>query len=148
MSTALGVLVDLGLHVSDVNRSPVEYSPPRGRPPDQRGALADGVSGNGAFVGGDAQLIRIDLEDRGVEGIAERAAFAATAANTGWTSAGELAMTRRISAVAACCSRASLRALVSSEYDDAGGRRLAAARKRRSLQRIRGRPACRRSTCS
>jgi hypothetical protein len=30
-------------------------------------------------------------------------------------------MVRRISAVAACCSRASLRALVSSEYDGAGG---------------------------
>jgi hypothetical protein len=30
-------------------------------------------------------------------------------------------MTRRISAVAACCSRASLRALVISEYDGAGG---------------------------
>ena len=50
-----------------------------------------------------------------------RAALVNTAANTGWTSLGELEMTRRISAVAVCCSSASLRALVSSAYDGAGG---------------------------
>ena len=50
-----------------------------------------------------------------------RAALLNTAANTGWTSVGELEMTRRISAVAVCCSSASLRALVISAYDGAGG---------------------------
>ena len=50
-----------------------------------------------------------------------RAALVNTAANTGWTSVGELEMTRRISAVAVCCSSASLRALVISAYDGAGG---------------------------
>ena len=37
-----------------------------------------------------------------------RAAFSATTSNTGWRSVGELAITRRISAVAVCCSKASL----------------------------------------
>jgi hypothetical protein len=50
-----------------------------------------------------------------------RAALLSTAANTGWTSLGELEMTRRISAVAVCCSNASLRALVISASDGAGG---------------------------
>src|SRR5712692_5836713 len=40
-----------------------------------------------------------------------RAAFAAMASNTGWMSLGELLMTRRISLVAVCCSRASARRL-------------------------------------
>ena len=38
-----------------------------------------------------------------------RAAFSATASRTGWRSVGELEITRRISAVAVCCSRASVR---------------------------------------
>jgi hypothetical protein len=50
-----------------------------------------------------------------------RAALVDTAANTGWTSVGEQEITRRISAVAVCCSSASLRALVISAYDGAGG---------------------------
>ena len=37
------------------------------------------------------------------------AAFSATASRTGWRSVGELEMTRRISLVAVCCSRASVR---------------------------------------
>ncbi len=36
-----------------------------------------------------------------------RAALSATASSTGWTSVGEREMTRRISLVAVCCSRAS-----------------------------------------
>ena len=50
-----------------------------------------------------------------------RTALSAMASNTGWTSVGELQMTRRISPVAVCCSSASLRALVISAYDGAGG---------------------------
>ena len=57
-----------------------------------------------------------------------RADVRATASNTGWTSAGELEMTRRIWLVAACCSKASVRAcrrlsssLVGSAYDRAVG---------------------------
>ena len=41
-------------------------------------------------------------------GAAERAAFSAMASSTGWRSVGELEMTRRISLVAVCCSRASV----------------------------------------
>src|SRR3989338_1095198 len=37
-----------------------------------------------------------------------RAAFSATVSSTGWRSVGELAITRRISLVAVCCSRTSL----------------------------------------
>ncbi len=37
-----------------------------------------------------------------------RAAFSATVSMTGWRSVGELEITRRISAVAVCCSRASV----------------------------------------
>src|SRR5262245_11970718 len=36
--------------------------------------------------------------------------------NTGWTSVGELEMTRRISAVAACCSSASASCLTASAF--------------------------------
>src|SRR4051794_16713199 len=39
------------------------------------------------------------------------------ASNTGCTSSGELAMTFNISAVAACCSRASFRSLLGSEIE-------------------------------
>jgi hypothetical protein len=38
----------------------------------------------------------------------KRAALSATTSMTGWRSVGELEMTRRISAVAVCCSRASV----------------------------------------
>ena len=38
-----------------------------------------------------------------------RAAFSASTFITGWRSVGELAITRRISPVAVCCSRASVR---------------------------------------
>ena len=38
-----------------------------------------------------------------------RGARFAIVSNTGWTSVGELEITRRISAVAVCCSRASVR---------------------------------------
>src|SRR3954469_8955616 len=48
-----------------------------------------------------------------------RLALEAIASNTGCTSEGEQAMTFNISAVAACCSRASFRSLLGSE---AGGR--------------------------
>ena len=41
----------------------------------------------------------------------------AMASNTGCTSVGELAMTFNISAVAACCSRASFRSLLGSETE-------------------------------
>src|SRR6478752_10291552 len=44
-----------------------------------------------------------------------RLALDAMASNTGCTSDGELAMTFRISAVAACCSRASFRSLLGPE---------------------------------
>src|SRR5262245_40228759 len=49
-----------------------------------------------------------------------RAAFSATASRTGWTSVGELEMMRRISAVAVCCSRASIAERCTSAYDGAG----------------------------
>src|SRR5215467_5422226 len=38
-----------------------------------------------------------------------RAALSATASSTGWSSVGELLITRRIPAVAACCSSASVK---------------------------------------
>ena len=44
-------------------------------------------------------------------------ALATMASNTGCTSEGEEAMTFRISAVAACCSRASFRSLLGSETE-------------------------------
>ena len=44
-------------------------------------------------------------------------ALATMASNTGCTSEGELAMTFNISAVAACCSRASFRSLLGSETE-------------------------------
>src|SRR3954454_4552584 len=59
-----------------------------------------------------------------------RLALAAIASNTGCTSDGELAMTFNISAVAACCARASFRSLLGSEIERrltrvaAGGARL------------------------
>jgi hypothetical protein len=43
-------------------------------------------------------------------------AFSATASMTGWRSVGELAITRRISAVAVCCSSASLVSLNSRTF--------------------------------
>src|SRR5436190_2342895 len=46
-----------------------------------------------------------------------RLAFDAMASNTGCTSDGELAMTFNISAVAACCSRASFRSLLGPETE-------------------------------
>ena len=46
--------------------------------------------------------------DRDV-GAAQRRALAAIVSNTGWTSVGELEMTRRISLVAVCCSSVSVR---------------------------------------
>src|SRR5215470_5423100 len=49
-----------------------------------------------------------------------RAALQATASNTGWMLAGELLMTRKISAVAVCCSRASLSERCKAAYDGAG----------------------------
>ena len=44
-------------------------------------------------------------------------ALATMASNTGCTSSGELAITFNISAVAACCSRASFRSLLGSEIE-------------------------------
>src|SRR3954454_10243858 len=46
-----------------------------------------------------------------------RFALAAMASKTGWTSSGELAMTFNISAVAACCARASFRSLLGLETE-------------------------------
>src|SRR6478609_8006940 len=46
-----------------------------------------------------------------------RLALEAIASNTGCTSSGELAITFNISAVAACCSRASFRSLLGPETD-------------------------------
>src|SRR3954469_19821838 len=46
-----------------------------------------------------------------------RLALVAIASNTGCTSDGELAMTFNISAVAACCARASFRSLLGSEIE-------------------------------
>src|SRR5882672_2773992 len=46
-----------------------------------------------------------------------RFALAAMASNTGCTSDGELAITFRMSAVAACCSRASFRSLLGPETE-------------------------------
>src|SRR5712672_1163693 len=46
-----------------------------------------------------------------------RLALLAIASNTGCTSEGELAMTFNISAVAACCSRASFRSLLGPETE-------------------------------
>src|SRR6185436_19175236 len=46
-----------------------------------------------------------------------RLALEAIASNTGCTSDGELAMTFNISAVAACCSRASFSSLLGSEIE-------------------------------
>src|SRR5438309_4647234 len=46
-----------------------------------------------------------------------RLALVAMALNTGCRSSGELAMTFNISAVAACCSRASLRSLLKPEIE-------------------------------
>src|SRR5437899_6392741 len=43
---------------------------------------------------------------------------------TGWRSVGELEITRRISRVAVCCSRASVRSRSSSAYDLLAGDRL------------------------
>ena len=46
-----------------------------------------------------------------------RLALVAIASNTGFTSDGELAMTFNISAVAACCSRASFRSFLGPETE-------------------------------
>jgi hypothetical protein len=54
-------------------------------------------------VSDDSELVAVDLQDRGIEGVAQ----------TG-------GVTRRISAVPVCCSCASLRALVISAYDGVG----------------------------
>ena len=46
-----------------------------------------------------------------------RLALATIASNTGWMSFGDLAITFNISAVAACCSRASFRSLLGPETE-------------------------------
>ena len=67
------------------------------------------VEPGGAAVIGDDAAVAVERIDRRV--IARRTADAALSAmvsNTGWTSVGELEMTRRISLVAVCCSSASV----------------------------------------
>src|SRR6266567_8792792 len=59
-----------------------------------------------------------------------RLALIAIASNTGCTSLGELAMTFNISAVAACCSRASFRSLLGPETEPRLARVVAGAMRR------------------
>ena len=54
-----------------------------------------------------AQVLPFQKPDRDIRRPADRAAFSTTASRTGWRSVGELEITRRISAVAVCCSSAS-----------------------------------------
>ena len=57
----------------------------------------------------ETEPITLQLEDCGIDGPAKAGGALDTASNTGWRSVGELAMTCRISGVAVCCSRASVR---------------------------------------
>jgi hypothetical protein len=67
----LGILVDLGLRVGDVDRPPIEDGPPGGRPSGQRRALTDGMTVDRPVVHRYAQPIPVRLEDGSVEGVAE-----------------------------------------------------------------------------
>ena len=70
--------------------------------PDVQGARQHPVSGH------QSQDVPVQAEDDRIAAPQTRAAFWATASMTGWRSVGELEITRRISAVAVCCSSASV----------------------------------------
>src|SRR5215471_5816923 len=67
----------------------------------------------------------------------KRFALWAIASNTGCTSPGELAMTFNISAVAACCSRASFNSLPRVESEERFGRMAVGAMRRLVLPGLR-----------
>ena len=115
--TALGVFVNLGLQIGDVDRPPVEHRTSRGRSPQRK--RTDRSRGDRALVSDEAEFVAIDLEDRGIEGVAQTGGAPQHRREHGLDVGRELEMTRRISAVAVCCSRASLRAPVISAYDEA-----------------------------
>ena len=60
-------------------------------------------------MGDEVEELSVEAEDGGELGPHSRAALRAMVSKTGWTSVGELEMTRRISPVAVCCSRVSVR---------------------------------------
>ena len=69
--TALWVLVDLGLCIRNVDRPPVKDGSTGWRLPNQWASLANRSRRNRTFVHDDAQRIRVDLEDRDINGFAE-----------------------------------------------------------------------------
>jgi hypothetical protein len=58
--------------------------------------------------------VRLPTVGERIERLAQASRLSATALNTGWTSVGELAITRKISLVAVCCSSASASRLSAS----------------------------------
>ena len=58
---------------------------------------------------GEVKQLPVEPEDPRELGAQRRAALPAILSKTGWTSVGELEMTRRISPVAVCCSSVSVR---------------------------------------
>jgi hypothetical protein len=66
----LRVIVHLGLQIGDVDRPPVEHRTSHGRSPDQR-KRTDGIRGDRALVSDETEPIAVDLEDRGIEGVAQ-----------------------------------------------------------------------------
>ena len=63
---------------------------------------------NGTMTGDGPKDVGVDEIDYGIASLAESRRVPAIVSSTGWTSVGELEMTRRISPVAVCCSRASV----------------------------------------
>ena len=90
----------------------VRRSAPPGRPPCrawQRSCSPTSARARQCPVPGhQSQDVPVQAEDDRIGAPQTRAAFSATVSMTGWRSVGELEITRRISAVAVCCSSASV----------------------------------------
>jgi hypothetical protein len=68
--TALGEFVNLGLQIGNVDRPPVEHCTSRGGSPYHR-KHADRTRGDRALVSDEAKPVALDLEDPGIEGVAQ-----------------------------------------------------------------------------
>ena len=81
--------------------------PARGRRPGQL-AQRQRIVQRRSMPRNQPEMLRLQPKMADVDASHSRAAFSATASMTGWRSVGELAITRRISLVAVCCSSASV----------------------------------------
>jgi hypothetical protein len=110
----LRVRISCGLRIGYVNRSLAKDGTSGDKPCPQGQRTG---RGNRPMVGNDGEEVAVHLMYHCIIGVAKACRARATASNTRWRSVCELEISRKISAVAACCSRPSASSRLSSSTD-------------------------------